>query len=405
MKVLILGLYPFIEGNIMNGVEAHITGIVNELKKYKDINLYVLSPQSETGKRLKEITKIFKLKEITKVTDNVTVTYLSLVGDFFTMTTIDRYKIIRKIKELKPDIIHAHSTFGYYALKSGFPSITTIHGVNFVEGDPKMAKLDHLIERKIIYPIRFKTILSLDNYIFKNAKVLTVVSPYVKKEIEKYCKGEIYVIPNRISDEYFNVENREVENRLLFVGGISPRKDILTLLKAVKIVKNEIPNINLHIVGHINSEVYYSSLIDYVRKNNLEKNVIFKIGLNNEEAKNEFSECLVFVFPSIAESFGIVLAEAGACGKPVVASNVGGIPYVVEDNKNGFLVECENAEKFAEKILLLLNDKNLRMKMGNAWQEKAKEFSNKEIVKKYYELYKYVIKNEKIAINVERMRY
>ncbi len=396
MKVLILGLYPFIEGDIKNGVEASIVQIVDELKKYKNIELHIISPQPGSGKRLKEITKIFKLKEITKVTDNVTITYLPLVGDFFTMTTVDKYKVIKKIKEVKPDIVHAHSTLGYYALKSGFPSITTIHGVNFRESDPEIvAKLDNPIQRRIIFPIRMKTILSLDNYIFKNAKVLTAVSPYVKDEIKEYCSGEIHVIPNGIRDEYFNVENREVENRLLFIGGISPRKGILTLLKAVKIVKNEISDIKLHVVGHISSNQYYNSLIDYVKKNDLERNVVFKIGLSDEEVKNEFSECSVFVFPSMAESFGIVLAEAGACGKPVVASNVGGIPYVVEDNKTGFLVECENTEKFAEKILILLRDKDLRIKMGNAGKEKAKQFSSREIAKKYYELYKQVIETER----------
>ena len=113
-----------------------------------------------------------------------------------------------------------------------------------------------------------------------------------------------------------------------------------------------------------------------------------------EEIKKEFSECSVFVFPSKEESFGIVLAEAEACGKPVVASNIGGIPYVVDDNKTGFLVEYGDVDTFAEKILILLNDKNLRNKMGRLGRGKAKQFSNKEIAKKYYELYKEVFDNE-----------
>ncbi|OIQ05081.1 MAG: hypothetical protein COZ53_01120 [Candidatus Altarchaeum sp. CG_4_8_14_3_um_filter_33_2054] len=379
MRVIILGQYPLDMKKIRGGVETCIIGLVNELKKYSDIELHV-------------ITKEIMWENITKVEDNVTIHYLASppLPRFVTIKTIDQHKTIKKIKELKPDVVHAHMTAGpgYCALKSGFPNIVTVHGITKEEYDPK-------IRPGLLDTIRRMVAVPMEDYVFKHAKVLTVVSYYVKKNIKPFCKGEIYIIPNGIRNEFFEIENNEIENRLLFVGGIEPRKSLLNLLKAVKIIKKEIPDVRLHIVGSVRKQRYYNSLVEYVNQNNLNDNIIFKGELSDEEVKKEFSECSVFVLPSKVESFGIVLAEAEACGKPVVASNIGGIPYVIDDNETGFLVEYGDIDGFANKILLLLNDKNLRNKIGIAGMEKAKQFSNKDIAKRYYNLYNAVIHNGK----------
>ncbi len=378
MRVVILGQYPLNHEKISGGVETCIIGLVNELKKYSDVELHVIATQ-------------IMWRDITKIVDNVTIHYLASppLPRFVTINTIDRYWVIKKIKEINPDIVHGHmSICGYYALKSGFPNIVTVHGIAKEEYDPK-------IRSELLDTIRRGVVVPMENYVFEHAKILTVVSPYVKEKIEPFCNGKIQVIPNGIRDEFFNIENNEVDNRLLFVGGIEPRKGLLNLLKAVKIIREKIPGVRLYIVGSVRKQKYYNSLIDYVKKNKLNENIIFKGELSDEEIKKEFSECSVFVFPSKEESFGIVLAEAEACGKPVVASNIGGIPYVVDDNKTGFLVEYDDVDMFAEKILILLSDKNLRDKMGKLGKEKAKQFLNKDIAKKYYKLYKTVIDNEK----------
>ncbi len=363
---------------IKGGGESLTISLINELKKYSDIELHV-------------ITTEIMWKDITKIEDNITIHYLASppLPRFITIGTIDQYKTIKKIKELKPNIVHAHMTAGpgYYVLKSGFPNIITVLGIAKEEYHSK-------IRPGLLDEVRRRIILPMEQYVFDHATILTVISPYVKKKIESFCKGEIYIIPCGIREEFFEIENNEVENRLLFVGGIEPRKGLLNLLKAVKIIKKEIPDVRLHIVGSVRKQGYFNSLTDYVKQNNLNENIIFKGELTNEEIKKEFSECSLFVFPSKEESFGIVLAEAEACGKPVVASDIGGIPYVVDDNKTGFLVEYGNFENFAEKVLILLKDKNLRINMGKAGKEKAKQFSNKDIAEKYYKLYEKVIKNE-----------
>ncbi|AKB30500.1 Glycosyltransferase [Methanosarcina siciliae T4/M] len=375
-KVVLLGQYPIDPENISGGVEACILGIVNEFKKYPDIDLHIVTVQ------------ILK-KNVYKNIEGISVHYLASppFPRFLTVNTIDRYKVINKIKEINPDLVHGHiSNYGYYALKSGYPSIVTIHGIAKEEYNPQLRP-------SILDSIRRKVHLPMEEFCLKNARILTTVSPYVMEKIESFCKGDVYVIPNGIRDEFFKIQSQEVGDRLLFIGGIEPRKGLLNIIKAVEMICTKRDNIRLHIVGRIRKQGYYDSLVEYIKQNNLSSYVIFRGALDNEELKRELSECSIFVFPSKEESFGIVLAEAEACGKPIVTSNIGGIPYVVDNNRTGFLVEYGDVNSLADKILTLLENKNLRISMGIMGREKAREFSNKSIAEKYYSLYQKAIRN------------
>src|SRR4029079_19216509 len=75
--------------------------------------------------------------------------------------------------------------------------------------------------------------------------------------------------------------------------------------------------------------------------------------------------CEMFVLPSRAEPFGIVLIEAMACRKPVIATRVGGIPEIIEDGQNGILVEPDNPEKLAEAIIRVLKNRDLQTSLAN----------------------------------------
>jgi D-inositol-3-phosphate glycosyltransferase len=97
------------------------------------------------------------------------------------------------------------------------------------------------------------------------------------------------------------------------------------------------------------------------------------------------------VVPSRAESFGLVAAEAQACGTPVVAAKVGGLVYVVDDGVTGILVEGWNPADYAEVLDRLLSDEGLRKKMGEASVVWAKRFSWDATVRRYLELYKGVL--------------
>jgi glycosyltransferase involved in cell wall biosynthesis len=137
--------------------------------------------------------------------------------------------------------------------------------------------------------------------------------------------------------------------------------------------------------------VYRLRLKKLVKKQNIEKNVEFLGFISDDEKYACYNSADIFVLPSLEESFGIVLLEAMACRKPVVASNVGGIPFVVADEKTGLLFESNDPEDLAEKIITLLRNRELQENMGRAGRERAKEFGWDKIAKTTVRLYQEII--------------
>ncbi len=374
MKITILTQYPLDLKKLRGGVESSMVGLIEELKKLEDLQIHVI-----TSTKLVDRDKVVHDKKIT-------IHYLSSprLPQLITSITFDQYKIKRKIREIKPDLINAHMTaplYGFPALKTQYPVIVTVHGIVKEEANTWNGLLG-LVKRKLF--------VSMENYTLKNSKFIIAVTPYVETKIRERYKEKSYIIPNGINCDKFEIENNLVDNRLLTVGGIEPRKGLLNLLKAITIIKKENPFVRLHIVGKVRNQQYFNSLTKYIEQNNLQDQVVFKGSLSNKELKKEYSECAVFVFPSKEESQGMVLLEAMAAGKAVVATNIGGIPYVVENNTTGILLEYGDINGLAKTITKLLNDRNLQQRLGNNGREKAKLFLNEEVSKKYYELYKEV---------------
>lgn len=374
LKIAILTQYPLDSKNVRGGVESSMLGLIEELRKYEDLQLHVVT-----------LTKLVNKDKIIS-NGSMTIHYLSSpkLPQLITSITFDQYKIKRKISEINPDIVNAHMTapiYGFPALKTKYPVIVTIHGI--VEEEANSWK-------GILGALKKRLFIPMEKYVLKNSRFIVAVTPYVEQKIKQKCKGSIYIIPNGIDQDKFEIKNNLVENRLLFVGGIEPRKGILDLLRAINIVKIGNPFIKLHIVGKVRNKEYFNSLEKYIKQNNLSDKVIFKGPLSDEELKKEYSECCIFVLSSKEESQGMVLLEAMAAGKAVVATNIGGIPYVVEDGKTGILVDYGNYQELARTVGKLLRDRNLQQFLGSNGKSRAKLFTNESISKKYYDLYKHV---------------
>jgi glycosyltransferase involved in cell wall biosynthesis len=351
-----------------------MVGLIEELRKFEDLQLHIVTS-----------TKLID-KDKTIYDRNVTIHYLASpkIPQLITSLTFDQYKIKKKIDEISPDIINAHMTaplYGFPALKTQYPVIVTVHGIVKEEANNWKGILG-LLKKELFVP--------LENYTLRNSKFIVAVTPYVEKKIETKCKGLINTIPNGINAKNFEVKNNIVDNRLLLVGGIEPRKGIINLLRAINIVKKENPLVKLHIVGKVRNKEYFNSLVKYIKQNDLQEQVVFKGSLSEEELKEEYSECSIFVFPSKEESQGVVLLEAMAAGKAVVATNIGGIPYVVENGKTGILVKYGDIQELAKTINKLLSNRDLQQLLGNNGKQRAKLFLNDRISKKYYEIYKHV---------------
>jgi glycosyltransferase involved in cell wall biosynthesis len=178
------------------------------------------------------------------------------------------------------------------------------------------------------------------------------------------------------------------------VAHLFPRKGLEYLVEATGRLKSTFPDIHLVIVGTGDDE-YEHQLRTQVEKLELTEHVLFA-GFQDQPLFF-MAQCDVCVLPSVQEGFGIVLLEAMALGKPIVASHVGGIPDIVQHEKTGLLVKPADVEDLCLALSTLLNDPAKRAQMGKAGKKRVEEhFTLQRMMEQLYGLY-----SEALARGVE----
>jgi D-inositol-3-phosphate glycosyltransferase len=212
-------------------------------------------------------------------------------------------------------------------------------------------------------------------------------------------------LPSRQSKSHLSLPDKRY---ILFVGRIDPVKGIDILLKAMRIVKDQgdaADAVRLLVIGGDgnhptctrDSELH--KLKQLTADLGLSDMVTFLGPQKQELLPSFYAAAEMCVLPSRYESFGMVALEAMACGRPVIASNVGGLPSFIQDKVTGFLVPGGNETVLAEKILTLLNDAPLGKSMGKDARQKAKEFSWKKIALQMIVLYSTLMRERNSRIS------
>jgi glycosyltransferase involved in cell wall biosynthesis len=195
-------------------------------------------------------------------------------------------------------------------------------------------------------------------------------------KLKKKYDTEIHVIPNGIDlGEYngvtINSDRKPGIKNILFVGRLHPVKGVQYLITAMKIVQDKIPGARLILVGDGEDRERLESLSMQL---GIKEYVQFAGEVPHENVQVFMQQADIFVLPSLYEGLPNVILEAMACGLPIVATRTGGIPDIIMDNTNGFLVEIKDTETIAIKIILLLQDTALWKRISD---------NNKLLVKKY----------------------
>ena len=305
------------------------------------------------------------------------------VDTFLLKYSINKYGIVFKkpyidFKELENcDVLHLPSDHAFLFKKLRKKKIITLHHLAF---DSEYLKYTNFIQR-------LHYTLFLKRYIRKSLDIadeIIAVSNYTKQSILKtFGNLNIKVIYNGIDTEKFRPlppKRKDKNIKLLFVGNLIKRKGVDLLPKIINKLGNEYV-------------LYYTSGMR--TKNILRHKNMFPLGkLTQDELVEEYNKCDILLFPTRLEGFGYAVAEAMACGKPVVTTNCSSLPELVENGENGFLCEMDNISNFVEKIKLLGEDESLRKTIGTHNKEKILEkFTLEKMVKKYVELYKEFVKN------------
>jgi sugar transferase (PEP-CTERM/EpsH1 system associated) len=292
------------------------------------------------------------------------------------------FKLARLLKEHQIQVLHLHnSTAFFYGVIAG--KIARV---------PVIVYTEHA--RDVFPNLKVRIADKLLSF-FTNR--IVVVAGYLKNNLikyEKFKEKKISVIHNGIDADCYNVKTdcREIRTKLGIdettnvvgiVARLDPIKNHKCLIKAMKQVISEKPKTVLLIIGDgpIRSglEMLVSDLM-------LGRNIKF-LGMR-ADIPELMAAMDVFVLCSRSEGLSITLLEAMAAGKPVVATNVGGNPELIEHGVNGLLVQPDDRDGLSKAIIACLNDKSKAETMGRAAQKKVSErFTADNMIKKYEEIY------------------
>lgn len=297
-------------------------------------------------------------------------------------------KLRRYIKEHNPDILHYElgGSFLFARVINPFrhKSLLTIHGIPLAE----LATIDSLSKRI--------------NYWFNGwaerffaPRYLIHLSSFSKRFFDSVWHKK-YIgtkIPNAIPDDYFLIDPlSETKNRIVIVGVIDDNKNQLLLLEALKVLHDQNKKFSLTIVGGYRDASFESLINQKVQELGLSTAVQFKGWCVQAEIMEILANSDILAVCSKHESLPMVLAEAMAASRCVIASAVGGIPEMVEDGVTGLLFESQNLDQLVEKLSLLYDNHEFVLQLAKDGNVKATEvYKASSVVKRTVEFYNKIL--------------
>ena len=237
---------------------------------------------------------------------------------------------------------------------------------------------------------------SLYKFFFKNTSVICL-SERLVYDIKDVFNGPVYIVNNAIKPEIY--PEKKLKNEIpviLFLSNFIETKGVLVLLEAAHILKLENYVFKLDLVGAPRGNIM-NKINRLIEKYNLQ-DYILSIGPKyGNEKKEAFQNADIFVFPTFYENetWGLVNIEAMQASLPVISTNEGAIPDIIDDGITGFIVKQEDPIDLAEKIAILLKNEKLRIEMGKKGKEKfQKKYTFEILEKRIIEVFNKVIDNE-----------
>ena len=201
---------------------------------------------------------------------------------------------------------------------------------------------------------------------------LICLSDLLVYDIESVYKDKPYIVPNAIEITRHFAKYHNKLTKILFVSNLFKSKGIFVLLDALNLLNKKQKIFEANIVGK-EGDVSFDTLQQRIDEYQLSKNVTILKHLDNEHKMLEYANSDIFVHPTLNETWGLVILEAMQVGLPVIATNEGAIPQIIDEGITGFVVEKENPQQLADKIEFLLNNPETRSNMGKEGRKKFLE--------------------------------
>lgn len=367
--------FPQSGGRIVGGVAGVAYYLCQDLVVLQGVEVDVLVPACAIE------------KPVTKHFDGLKVAYLPDVKS----TLIERLllrgnalKVQQHVEAGQYDIVHIQAA-PEWGQCLRIPTVVTLHGL--LEQD-MLFRGNRSLVRKTLWPlVRLREQIkrsSIDN--------LILISPYVSRSIAWAFRGRAWSIENPVKEEYFSIKPTPEIDSLLYAGIVCPRKNVERLIQAIALVREKKPNIHLSIAGSLEDSHYAERCKAEVQRLGLEDNVEFLGSIALDDMQQRLSSTQLMVLCSLQETAPLSIGEAMAAGVPVVASNICGIPNMVEEGVTGCLVNPLDVEDIARGILegLALNNE----KAGQRSKQLARErFSGEVVAQATVEVYRELLKS------------
>jgi glycosyltransferase involved in cell wall biosynthesis len=353
VRVAIVALYPLDSAHMIGGMRVAVYNLVQALSALNDLDIHVVYCHNDVA------------ADHTVQQGQVTNHFLALPRRRMVPNYVrSLFRIYRCLREIKPNVVNGHTShFAIPGLLARLPTVLTLHGVAHREAA--------IYNRTLFDWLRFRFALLYDCIALSRVKYIIAISPYIESEYARRTRARWISIPNPLPEDYFTLARSEEAGRIFYAGTITPLKDIMTLLRAMVIVRQTVPEVRLRLAGRTGDAAYEQELRNFVAANNLAGNVEFLGLLDTPGMLREYAACSLVVLPSRQEVLPMTIIESMASGIPVVATRVGGVTALVEDGVTGCLVNAGDRDGMARAISQLLSDGELRQSMG----EHARSFA------------------------------
>lgn len=352
------------------GTEYQVFGLAKEFIKRKH-EVYIVRRWYDSPKE-EEIQGIYV---INVASPNL---HSSTIGDAINHMIFSKYAA-KEIKRIEPDILNLTGKYSSYSVcKLDIPTVHTTHTIPSGLLPSDLAPLRRGILGNL-HPTKW-----LESRIYRNCDAIVALN----EEHRKYLSNKRYkavLIPNGVDVGNYT-PNYSDKGYIFSAGRIVKSKGLQYLIKAYSMLDSELQDRFELVIGGFGPE-----------KENLEKlasaygikdRVVFISWLSNLDFIRKISDCIVYALPSLYETFGIVIIEAMALGKPVIASNIPGPNGIITHGEDGFLFETGDVSKLKEYLEMLLENSELRREIGkNARKTVEEKYTFAKVADQYISLF------------------
>jgi glycosyltransferase involved in cell wall biosynthesis len=290
-----------------------------------------------------------------------------------------------KLREIRPDIVHGQGTERDCSLSaafSGFPNVITVHG--------NMRVMAKLFNAK---PFSYHWLAArLEPIALARSGGVVCITEYTREQVAQQAR-KTWVVPNAVDQPFFSIHPQPIVPPLILcVGTIDSRKNQNALMDALSPLAATLP-FRVLFLGALNPDNPYGLGF----KQRLEANPTWckHSGFADRDSlRNFFSQASLVALPSIEDNCPMVVLEAMAAGIPVVASQVGGVPELIQPRQTGLMFDPQNSEQIRSAVLEAITQRDRAKAMAAAAQEYAqKNFHPLEVARRHLEIYRELLSN------------